>query len=82
MEVRVESEADLRGFIDRLRRIPDHVVESKQRAIERVRHLLLYDMSGGREDAFTMLLRQLLPVLAAMPPDGRASLRLPPPFVA
>ena len=75
-----ETEADIRGFIERLRAIPDAVVEAKQRAIERVRHLLLYDMSGSREDAFTCMLRQLIKGLRGLPAeDGarRAPLQLP-----
>ena len=73
-----DGEADIRGFIQRLRDIPDAVVEAKQRAIERVRHLLLYDMSGSREDAFTCMLRQLVKQLAALPPEeGRQPLHLP-----
>ena len=47
--------------------MPDEVVEAKQREIERVRHLLLYDMSGSREDAFTCMLRQTIRMLAALP---------------
>lgn len=42
------------------RRVPHHVVEEKQRSMERVRHLLLYDPTGAREDAFTMILRTLI----------------------
>ena len=68
VEVTVEREADIRGFLDRLRAIPDAVVDAKQRAIERVRHRLLYDMSGSREDAFTCVLRQLVAMLP--PPDA------------
>ena len=64
VEVRVEKEADIAGFLERLRDIPTEIVERKQRAIERVRHLLLYDVSGTREDAFSCVLRQLLPMLA------------------
>ena len=88
VEVRVDDEAaDLNGFIQRLHAIPDAVVEAKQRAIERVRHLLLYDMSGTRQDAFTCMLRQLVRMLAALPPakpNARKRTRLvsPPPFKA
>ena len=85
VEVPVEHESDLRGFIRRLRDIPDDVVEAKQRAIERVRHLLLFDVSGTREDAFTMLLRQLIPMLREVPAEQgerRATLTMPPPFLA
>ena len=55
-------------------------------AIERVRHLLLYDVSGTHDDAFTCMLRQLLGVLAELPPSPlgarprRAPLVAPPPF--
>lgn len=52
--------AELGGFVERLRRIPHAVVEEKQRRIERVRHLLLFDPSGAGEDAFTMILRTLI----------------------
>ena len=51
------------SFLDDLRLVSDAVVEAKQRAIERVRHLLLYDPTGTREDAFTCTLRQLLHML-------------------
>ena len=64
---RADSEADVKGFVERLRSIPDAVVEAKQRAIERVRHLLLYDMSGSREDAFSAMLRQLVHHLGDLP---------------
>ena len=79
----VDDEKDLVGFVDRLRKVPDHVVVAKQRAIEAVRHKLLYDMSGSREDAFTCMLRQLIPMLASLPSSGleddrRAPLTLPP----
>ena len=82
-QVLVDGEADLAGFIDRLREVPEHVVEQKQRAIESVRHKLLYNMRGTREDAFTLLLRQAVHMLAALPDaaqDGRAPLT-PPPLV-
>ena len=82
----VDDEKDLAGFVDRLRAVPDAVVEAKQRAIERVRHLLLYDTAGRRADAFTCMLRQLLHMLAAMPrgadDERRAQLVPPPPFKA
>ena len=52
--------ASVRGVFDRLHLIPDSVVKAKQRAIERIRHLLLYDMNGSRPDAFTLTLLQLL----------------------
>ena len=55
--------AQVHGYIERLRRIPNTVVEEKQRHIERVRHLFLYDMEGTGEDAFTMVLRQLIAAL-------------------
>lgn len=80
VEVVVDEEKDLVGFIERLREIPHAVVEEKQRAIERVRHLLLYDMSGQREDAFSSMLRQLVGQLATLPTEsdvGRAALTLP-----
>ena len=54
----------LKGFVNVLRRVPHHVVEEKQRRIEAVRHLLLYDPSGAREDAFTMVIRDLIERLA------------------
>ena len=63
IELRIDNEGDLHGFLTRLRAIPDDIIEAKQRTIEAVRHLLLYDMFGSREDAFTMVLRQLIPVL-------------------
>ena len=77
--LQAESEADIKGFIERLRAIPDAVVEQKQRAIERVRHLLLYDMSGSREDAFTCMLREIINGLSKLPDDEprRAPLRFP-----
>ena len=68
VEFRIDNEKeDFRGFVDKLRDVPDEVVEAKQREIERVRHLLLYDMSGSREDAFTCMLRQTIRMLAALP---------------
>ena len=82
----VDDEKDLVGFIERLRSVPDAVVRRKQRAIERVRHLLLYDTSGSRPDAFTCMLRQLLGMLAALPSAAgdaaRTPLVPPPPFKA
>ena len=71
-----DSDADIKGFIERLRAIPDRIIEAKQRAIERVRHLLIYDMSGSREDAFTSMMRQLVTLLAALPRAGRALLNI------
>ena len=83
VELPVESVDQIKGFLRRLDAVPDAVVVAKQRAIEKVRHLLLYDMSGGREDAFTCMLRELLQVL----PDDtrgtgsrRAPLRRPRPM--
>ena len=55
------------GFAQRLREVPADVIERKQRAIEAVRHLFLYDASGARVDAFSMMLRELVRVL---PPRG------------
>ena len=58
------------------------MVEAKQRAIEKVRHLLLYDPTGARPDAFSMMLRELARVLpprsqpAAEPPRRRPRLAL------
>lgn len=70
----VVDEKDLAGsiehFLDDLRQVPDEVVEAKQRAIERVRHLLLFDMTGSREDAFTCALRQLLRMLPTKATGG------------
>ena len=86
VEVTVDDEKDLAGFIERLRDIPDAVVEAKQRAIERVRHLLVYDMTGKRDDAFSSMLRQLVGQLAALPapasdgPDGGRTQLTPPPM--
>lgn len=76
---------DLAGFVERLRAVPASVVEAKQRAIEQVRHKLLYDMSGSREDAFTCMLRQVVQMLAKLPrvagvDDLRTPLS-PPPIV-
>ena len=83
VEMNVDVEKDVIGMYDRLRDIPDHVVEAKQRAIERVRHLLLYDLSGSKPDAFTCMLRQVIGMLAAMPQEeGRAALVPPEPFKA
>ena len=61
---------DFKGFIERLRDVPDDVVEAKQREIERVRHLLLYDVSGTHEDAFSAMLRQTVQMLADLPRDS------------
>lgn len=75
-----DTEADIKGFIDKLREIPDAVVRAKQRAIERVRHLLLYDMSGSREDAFTCMLRQVIKHLSGLAhgsDERRVQLQLP-----
>ena len=53
--------AHLDGFVERLRAVPDNVVEWKQRRIEEVRHSLIYDTSGAQAaDAFTMVLRELI----------------------
>ena len=48
------------GFVEVLRRVPHALMEEKQRRIEAVRHLLLYDPTGSGEDAFTMVLRELI----------------------
>ena len=56
------------GFVQRLRAVPDAVVERKQRAIEAVRPLLLFDTSGARPDAFSMMLRELLRTLPPRQP--------------
>ena len=58
-----DQAGSIEQFLHDLRHVPDAVIEAKQRAIERVRHLLLYDMAGTREDAFTCALRQLLHML-------------------
>ena len=58
-----DAKGSIAHFLDALREVPDAVVEAKQRAIERVRHLLLYNMNGSKEDAFTCALRQLLRML-------------------
>lgn len=73
VEVTINTDADYKGFVDRLRAVPTALVEAKQRAIERVRGLLLYDVSGSSEDAFTCLLRQLMPVLAGLPEERGAA---------
>ena len=61
----------IRGFIERLRSTPPEVIEAKQRAIERVRHHLLYDPTGARPDAFSMMLRELVQVLPPRPGTGK-----------
>lgn len=50
----------VKGFIELLRQIPPTIVEEKQRKLARARHHFLYDMSGASEDAFTMMMRELL----------------------
>ena len=73
IEVVIDNEKeDFKGFVRRLRDVPDALVEQKQRAIEKVRHLLLYDMSGSREDAFSAMLRQVIRMLAELPPAATA----------
>jgi len=58
-----DAKGSIEHFLDQLRAVPDAVVEAKQRAIEKVRHLLLFDPTGSREDAFTCALRQILHML-------------------
>ena len=60
----------IRGFIERLRSVPPELIEAKQRAIERVRHRLLYDPTGARPDAFSMMLRELVRVLPDRQPGA------------
>ncbi len=67
----------IRGFIERLRSVPPEVVEAKQRAIERVRHQLLYDPTGARPDAFSMMLRELVRVLPPQPGIGKQPSEVP-----
>ena len=62
--------SQIRGLAQRLREVPADVIERKQRAIEAVRHLFLYDASGARLDAFSMMLRELMQVLP--PRAGKA----------
>lgn len=69
------SHAQIRGFIERLRSVPPEVIEAKQRAIERVRHHLLYDPTGARPDAFSMMLRELVQVLP--PRNGKQPSEVP-----
>jgi hypothetical protein len=53
------------------------VIEAKQRAIERVRHHLLYDPTGARPDAFSMMLRELVQVLPPRPGTGKQPSEVP-----
>ena len=69
--------SQIRGFIERLRSVPPEVVEAKQRAIERVRHQLLYDPTGARPDAFSMMLRELVRVLPPQPGIGKQPSEVP-----
>jgi hypothetical protein len=70
IEIVINGDADYKGFVQQLRRVPDDVVEAKQRAIERARHQLLYDVSGSQPDAFSAMLRQLLRMLTHLPVDS------------
>lgn len=56
----LDGEHGIKGFLPKLLEIPAEVVELKQRRIEAVRHLLLYDMTGSQTDAFSAALRELL----------------------
>ena len=60
------------------------VGDGEHRPVARV-DVDLVDVSGTREDAFTMLLRQLIPMLREVPAEQgerRATLTMPPPFLA
>ena len=54
------ASSEVVGFVETLRRVPHALVEEKQRRIEAVRRLLMYDPTGSGEDAFTMVLKQLI----------------------
>ena len=64
VEVPVDTPGSLTGFLERLRAVPDEVVLAKQREIDRVRRMLIYDTSGsGHADAFTAVLREVIAML-------------------
>ncbi|KAL3910205.1 MAG: hypothetical protein SGPRY_009142, partial [Prymnesium sp.] len=69
--VELDGENGITGFLGQLQRISLDEIERKQRRIDAVRHLLLFDTSGSQPDAFSVALRELMAGLASRGPDER-----------